>query len=47
MPYQMRASVFLKATELLSKKYRFVLNAATMLNQSKNPFQAVIDAAKV
>ena len=45
MPYQMRASIFMKAAELLSTKYRYILNAATMLNQSKNPFQAEIDSA--
>ncbi len=45
LSYPMRASIFLKAAELLSSKYRYVLNAATMLNQSKNPFQAEIDSA--
>jgi 1-pyrroline-5-carboxylate dehydrogenase len=40
-----RAAVFLKIAELISNKYRYVLNAATMLNQSKNPFQAEIDSA--
>ncbi|PID28562.1 MAG: 1-pyrroline-5-carboxylate dehydrogenase [Candidatus Cloacimonadota bacterium] len=45
MPYEMRAGIFLKAAELLSKKYRYLLNAATMLNQSKSPFQAEIDSA--
>jgi len=40
-----RASIMLKAAELISKKYRYVLNAATMLGQSKNVFQAEIDAA--
>ena len=40
-----RAAVFLKAAELLSGPYRQKLNAATMLCQSKNPFQAEIDAA--
>ena len=34
-----------KAAELISKKYRFVINAATMLGQNKNVFQAEIDAA--
>ena len=42
---QMRASIFVKAAELLRTKYRYVLNAATMLNQSKNAFQAEIDSA--
>ncbi len=40
-----RAGVFLKAAELLSTKWRPTLNAATMLGQSKNAFQAEIDAA--
>jgi len=40
-----RVSVTLKAAELLSKKYRFQINAATMLGQSKNAYQAEIDAA--
>jgi len=45
MPWQDRAAIFLKAAELLSTKYRQVLNAATMLNQSKTPLQAEIDSA--
>jgi len=44
MPWQERASIFLKAAELISQKYTYILNAATMLNQSKNAFQAEIDA---
>ena len=44
LPWTERASVLLKAAELIAKKYRFVLNAATMLGQSKNPYQAEIDA---
>jgi 1-pyrroline-5-carboxylate dehydrogenase len=40
-----RASIMLKAAELISKKYRYVLNAATMLGQGKNAFQAEIDSA--
>lgn len=44
-PWEQRASVFLKAATLLSKKFRFKINAATMLGQSKNPFQAEIDSA--
>ena len=40
-----RASIMFKAAELISKKYRYVLNAATMLGQNKNVFQAEIDAA--
>ncbi len=40
-----RASIMYKAADLISKKYRYVLNAATMLGQNKNAFQAEIDAA--
>ena len=40
-----RAAVFLKAADLLAGKYRPVLNAATMLNQSKTVHQAEIDSA--
>ena len=40
-----RAAIMLKAAELISKKYRFMLNAATMLGQGKNVFQAEIDSA--
>jgi len=40
-----RAAVFLKAAELLSGPWRSVLNAATMLGQSKTVYQAEIDAA--
>ncbi len=40
-----RASVFLKAADLLAGPYRARMNAATMLGQSKNAFQAEIDAA--
>ncbi len=40
-----RAAIFLKAADLLAGPYRQILNAATMLDQSKNPFQAEIDAA--
>ncbi len=45
MPWLERASIFLKAGELLATRYRAKVNAATMLGQSKNPFQAEIDAA--
>src|SRR3972149_1060524 len=44
-PWQERASVMLKAAELLSKKHRALINAATMVGQSKNVFQAEIDSA--
>ena len=39
-----RAGIFMKAAQLISTKYRYILNAATMLNMSKNVFQAEIDA---
>ncbi|MBT4287183.1 MAG: L-glutamate gamma-semialdehyde dehydrogenase [Deltaproteobacteria bacterium] len=45
MPMEERASVFLRAAELLAGPYRDKLNAATMLGQSKNVHQAEIDAA--
>jgi len=45
MPWDARAIVFLKAAELLAGKYRDTVNAATMLNLSKTPHQAEIDAA--
>ena len=45
MGWESRVAIFLKAAELLAGKYRQVLNAATMLNQSKTAFQAEIDAA--
>lgn len=45
MSWQHRASIFLKAADLLAGPYRDKLNAATMLGQSKNAFQAEIDAA--
>lgn len=44
-PWQERATVLLKAAELISKKYRYQLNASTMLEQSKTVHQAEIDAA--
>lgn len=45
MTWEHRASIFLKAAELIAGPYRQKLNAATMLGQSKNPFQAEIDSA--
>ncbi len=45
MPWEHRASIFLKAASLISGPYRAKLNAATMLGQSKNPHQAEIDSA--
>ncbi len=44
MPWQERAAIFLKAADLLAGPYRAKMNAATMLAQSKNAFQAEIDA---
>jgi 1-pyrroline-5-carboxylate dehydrogenase len=44
-PWEERASVFLRAAELLAGPWRDVLNAATMLGQSKTAHQAEIDAA--
>ncbi|HMX03230.1 MAG TPA: L-glutamate gamma-semialdehyde dehydrogenase [Chitinophagales bacterium] len=44
-PWEDRAAIFLKAAELLAGPYRYKMNAATMLGQSKNPFQAEIDSA--
>lgn len=44
MPWMQRASIFLKAADLLATKYRYDMLAATMLGQSKNPFQAEIDS---
>jgi 1-pyrroline-5-carboxylate dehydrogenase len=44
-PWQDRAAIFLKAAELLAGPYRAKINAATMLGQSKNAYQAEIDAA--
>ncbi|MHC1775933.1 MAG: L-glutamate gamma-semialdehyde dehydrogenase [Lentimicrobium sp.] len=43
--YVERVSVTLKIAELIAKKYRARLNAATMLGQSKNAYQAEIDSA--
>ncbi len=45
LSWEHRASVFLKAADLLAGPYRAKLNAATMLGQSKNAYQAEIDAA--
>lgn len=44
-PWEQRCAIFLKAAELLSGPYRQKMNAATMINQSKNIFQAEIDAS--
>ncbi len=45
LPWEQRASIFLRAADLLAGPFRAKINAATMLAQSKNVFQAEIDAA--
>lgn len=45
LAWEHRAAIFLKAADLIAGKYRYELNAATMLGQSKNAFQAEIDSA--
>ena len=45
LDWEHRAAIFLKAADLLAGPYRKVINAATMLGQSKNAYQAEIDAA--
>jgi len=45
MPWEQRASIFLKAADLLAGPWRNRLNASTMLGQSKTAHQAEIDAA--
>ncbi len=45
LSWEQRASIFLKAADLLAGPYRAKINAATMLGQSKNAYQAEIDAA--
>ncbi|MFY0580544.1 L-glutamate gamma-semialdehyde dehydrogenase [Cystobacter fuscus] len=44
-PFEERAAIFLRAAELLATKYRPIINAATMLGQSKTAHQAEIDSA--
>ena len=43
--WESRAAIFLKAADLLATKYRSYINGTTMLGQSKNAYQAEIDAA--
>lgn len=43
MPWEDRAAIFQRMASLISTKYRYILNAATMLNQSKNAHQAEVD----
>lgn len=45
MPWEHRASIFIKAADLLSGPWRDTVNVATMLGQSKTVFQAEIDSA--
>jgi 1-pyrroline-5-carboxylate dehydrogenase len=45
LSWEHRASIFLKAADLMAGPYRYKLNAATMLGQSKNAYQAEIDSA--
>ncbi len=45
LAWEQRAVIFLKAAELIAGPYRYKLNAATMLGQSKNAYQAEIDSA--
>jgi len=45
LPWEARVSVFNKMADLLAGPYRDTVNAATMLNQSKNAYQAEIDSA--
>lgn len=45
LTWEQRAAIFLKAAELIAGPYRAEMNAATMLGQSKNAYQAEIDSA--
>jgi 1-pyrroline-5-carboxylate dehydrogenase len=45
MAWEERAAIFLKAADLMATKYRSYMTGTTMLGQSKNPYQAEIDAA--
>ncbi len=45
LSWEHRASIFLKAAELIAGPYRAKMNASTMLGQSKNAYQAEIDSA--
>lgn len=45
LAWEERAAIFLKAADLLAGPYRYKINAATMLGQSKNAYQAEIDSA--
>ena len=45
LPWEERAAIFHRVAQLMSDRYRYQLNAATMLGQSKNAYQAEIDSA--
>ncbi|APU68935.1 L-glutamate gamma-semialdehyde dehydrogenase [Christiangramia flava] len=45
LEWEQRAAIFLKAADLIAGKYRARINAATMIGQSKNIYQAEIDSA--
>ena len=45
LPWIERCSIIMRAAELFATKYRYVMNAATMLGQAKNAMQAEIDSA--
>ncbi len=45
LAWEQRAAIFLKAADLISGPYRYKINAATILGQSKNAYQAEIDSA--
>ena len=45
IPLNVKVDMFLKAGDLVATKYRYQLNAATMLGQGKTVFQAEIDSA--
>ncbi len=45
MRWEERAAIFLKAADLLAGKYRYIMNATSMLSTGKNAYQAEIDAA--
>lgn len=45
MSWESRANIFLRAADLIATKYRSLMNGTTMLGQSKNAYQAEIDAA--
>ena len=45
LPWMERCSIIMRAADLFATKYRYVMNAACMLGQGKNPMQAEIDSA--